>query len=110
MTDTTDGGEESSKSDGEPELLDLTSAGVEPLVLPVTEREQRLRIVPDEYVRAVLVLTFTVIFFVTLIVAFVGAYSGSWTQMKDLLHIVLPVETSLLGAAVGYYFGARNGP
>jgi hypothetical protein len=32
---------------------------------------------------------------------------GQWERTKELLQIVLPIETGLLGSAVGYYFGTR---
>lgn len=32
----------------------------------------------------------------------------SWTDAKDLLQIVIPLETTLLGLILGYYFGQNN--
>ena len=68
--------------------------------------EKRERLVSQEAMRAILVIAFSCIFALTLVAGFVGVFSNSWEQTKDLLQLVLPVETSLLGAAVGYYFGA----
>jgi len=31
-----------------------------------------------------------------------------WSQMKDALNVLLPVETSLLGLSLGYFFGVEQ--
>ena len=49
-----------------------------------------------------------VIFAATLIYAAVAAFTTHWPEAKDLLLIVLPVETSLLGSALGFYFGSQR--
>jgi membrane protein YqaA with SNARE-associated domain len=32
----------------------------------------------------------------------------AWAQEKELLQLLLPAETALLGSAVGFYFGAKD--
>ena|SRR5258705_7786631 len=34
--------------------------------------------------------------------------TDNWTNMKELLQILLPAETALLGSAVGFYFGSQQ--
>jgi hypothetical protein len=42
------------------------------------------------------------------VLASVAAATGhDVTSARDLLHDVIPAETGLLGAAIGYYFGER---
>jgi hypothetical protein len=50
------------------------------------------------------------VFAATVILAFINARSGSgtWAQTKQLLDAVIPVEASLLGAVVGYYFALER--
>lgn len=53
---------------------------------------------------------FAVFFAVTLLGAGVAAFLGDdiWTNVKDLLQILLPAELTLLGGAVGFYFGTQQ--
>jgi hypothetical protein len=45
-----------------------------------------------------------IIFGVTVIGAFWGALQGThWANFKDLLDLLLPAETALLGVAVAFY-------
>lgn len=62
----------------------------------------------EAVVRAGLALLFVVIFAITLFLAYQRIGTDDWKQTKDLLQIVLPAETALLGAAVGYYYGTRK--
>jgi hypothetical protein len=45
------------------------------------------------------------IFAATVVAGFVGMYTGYWTETKELLQIVLPVESILIGGVAGYYLG-----
>jgi len=62
----------------------------------------------QEFVRGLLAFTFAAILFFTVIVAFqyVDTDPG-WNNTKELLQVLLPAETALLGAAIGFYFGSR---
>jgi len=33
---------------------------------------------------------------------------NNWTETKDLLQILLPAVTALLGSTIGFYFGSRR--
>jgi hypothetical protein len=61
-----------------------------------------------ESVRAGLAFVFAIIFFVTIMYAFLSTGTDSWDDTKELLQILLPAETALLGSAVGFYFGTRR--
>ena len=45
---------------------------------------------------------------VTIMLAYAAIFTSHWSEAKELLQIVLPVETALLGSVVGYYFGAQK--
>jgi hypothetical protein len=54
--------------------------------------------------------TFVIILLVTIIWAFIDASGSHWGNAKELLQLLLPAETALLGSAVGFYFGTRTSP
>jgi hypothetical protein len=62
----------------------------------------------EEFVRALLAGVFVVIFGATVIAAFMFVGSAAWPNVKELLQILLPAETALLGSAVGFYFGTHR--
>ena len=66
------------------------------------------RLAVQELVRASLAFTFAGLLFVTVIFAFLSTGSGTWENTKELLQVLLPAETALLGSAVGFYFGSRG--
>ena len=45
---------------------------------------------------------------VTVIFAFLNVGEETWESAKQLLTLLLPIETGLIGAAVGFYFGSGN--
>lgn len=62
---------------------------------------------PHEATRRVLVVAFACVFMVTVGAAFAVAVWGSdagRAATKDLLQLLIPVETAFLGAATTYYF------
>lgn len=82
----------------------------------VTESERRLQSAVvffgqalQEVVRSGLALLLVVLVLITLIYAFrqVGN-SEAWPNTKELLDIVVPALTGLLGSAMGFYFGSRT--
>jgi hypothetical protein len=62
----------------------------------------------QELVRASYALILVVIFGITVWAAFIGANSANWPNFKELLQVLLPAETALLGSAAGFYFGSRQ--
>ncbi len=69
-------------------------------------REERLG--RREWTRSGLAFAFVLIFGATIIFAFLKVGTRDWVQTKDLLQILLPAETGLLGSALGFYFGAKS--
>ena len=62
----------------------------------------------QEVVRASLAIFFAIILLVTIIYAFANVSGPDWTNVKELVQILLPAETALLGSAVGFYFGSQR--
>jgi hypothetical protein len=44
-------------------------------------------------------------FILTIILGFVGVFTGYWADAKELLMIVIPIEGTLIGGIAGYYLG-----
>ena len=57
----------------------------------------------------ILVGFFAVLLALTIVLAYGSPLFGqNWTQIREWLQVILPVETVLLGSAVGFYFGHRR--
>jgi hypothetical protein len=57
----------------------------------------------------ILVEFFAVLLALTIVLTFMGPLFGQpWAQTMQWLQVILPVETVLLGSAVGFYFGHRR--
>ena len=76
---------------------------------PVTERP------PDPEERRDSVRAFTtgsllVIFGLTLLFSFIIVifYASAWTNTKELIQIMLPAETALIGSVIGFYFSTKS--
>lgn len=68
-----------------------------------------LRLGFQEFVRGALAFTFAALLFVVVILAFRSVYNDAeWKNTKELLQVLLPAITALLGSALGFYFGARS--
>lgn len=63
----------------------------------------------QEVVRASLAFLSFGLLVVTVVLAFGHVGHSDWTNVKDLLSIVVPAETALTGAATGFYFAGRHG-
>ena len=57
-------------------------------------------------VRGLLAYMFVGMFALTVIIALFRA--SSWDETKQLLDLILPAETALMGSAVGFYFASRE--
>jgi len=68
---------------------------------------------PDQQhdvVRTIITCSFIAIFALTILASLaIVTWSGSvWTNAKELLQLVLPAETALMGSAIGFYFGSQK--
>jgi hypothetical protein len=63
----------------------------------------------QERARFGLAWTFVLIFAATILGATTTILfvPDAWAQEKELLQLLLPAETALLGSAVGFYFGTK---
>jgi len=90
--------------DGEPTIeVDYTSGEYQEVSQPV-------RFWSEAVVRALLAYLFA---FFLLIVILWGFYNASqddgvWRQTKELLQLLLPAVTAILGSAVGFYYGTQK--
>lgn len=50
------------------------------------------------------------IFIVTVLVSFYSViwHDSQWKDTKDLIEIMLPAETALIGSVVGFYFATKT--
>lgn len=62
----------------------------------------------EAFVRALLAFAFVFIFAGTIWAAFRCVGGPNWKDAKELLELLLPAETALLGGAIGFYFGTRK--
>jgi hypothetical protein len=64
-----------------------------------------------DYVRAIVTIVLVLAFLGLLIEACVASFATKdhWDQTKEMLQILLPALTGLLGSALGFYFGASSG-
>ena len=62
----------------------------------------------QEIVRAAVALAAVAIFLVTIILAFQSVGASRWENTKELLLILLPAESTLVAAAVGFYLGRKK--
>ena len=52
---------------------------------------------------------FAILLALTIVLAYGSPLFGqNWVQIMQWLQVILPVETVLLGSAVGFYFGHRH--
>ena len=57
----------------------------------------------------ILVGFFAALLALTIVITYGSPLFGqSWLQIREWLQVILPVETVLLGSAVGFYFGNRR--
>ena len=64
---------------------------------------------PGHGIDIILVGFFAVLLALTIVLTFAGPLFGQpWAQTMQWLQVILPVETVLLGSAVGFYFGNRR--
>ena len=76
--------------------------------LIVTEADRRAR--RQDWVRASVTGCFLLLLLILIVFACLAARSSNehWLQTKELLQIILPALTGLLGSSLGFYFGSRQ--
>lgn len=96
-SDSASAGSDSDKGDGRQD----DTLSVAPTRNPETRRYLR-----EETVRGILALSTLLLFALTGAAAFcvVVFDLGEWEDTKDLLDVLIPVETLLLGGAVSFYY------
>ncbi len=75
--------------------------------LPATPPRERPW-TPEDTTRGWLAGGFLLVFAGTIVWACWSATGSHWNTAKELLQLLLPAETALLGGAVGFYFGAKK--
>jgi hypothetical protein len=63
----------------------------------------------QEGVRSALAVLLLVLLWVTIAGALRFVSGPDWANAKEFLSIVIPALSALLGSALGFYFGTRNG-
>jgi hypothetical protein len=71
---------------------------------------QPYRFVAVEVIRALLALIFALFLLIVIVWGFANTRAAEqvWMQTKELLQLLLPAITALLGSAVGFYFGTQK--
>ena len=90
------------------ETIDVGDQPSDPSRQPFTLRERERR---REFARQDIALILLLIFAVTAVWVLITALIGSelaWANTKEALQILLPVEASLLGSAVTFYFATSD--
>jgi hypothetical protein len=96
-----------SETNREDTVISVATIGIDQLnQTPVRERGLVVELVKEEVVRAAVALLLIVLFAGVVLAAFLKA--KTWTDMKELLNLVLPAVTALLGSALGFYFGKKS--
>jgi hypothetical protein len=63
----------------------------------------------QDWVRSITTIGFVSVFGLTVIFSFLVIFFGAnWVSAKELIQLLLPAETALLGSALGFYFGSRS--
>lgn len=95
-------------------------AGDDELNLDLTQQPSRdvgFRLEPydpeprRDWVRAAVTIGLVIAFIVLMVDAGAAAFAAKerWEQTKEMLQILLPALTGLLGSALGFYFGTKSG-
>lgn len=61
-----------------------------------------------ENVRFVIVLLLFAVLILTVVWSFLSANGPHWNNVKDLLDLLFPAETALLGTAIAFYMSAQG--
>ena len=65
-----------------------------------------------EWVRGIMtsaaMLIFAAVIGIYLVASFKVSNDSQWTRVKDATQVILPAVTSVLGTALGFYFGSQK--
>ncbi|HEY4037151.1 MAG TPA: hypothetical protein VGL94_24610 [Ktedonobacteraceae bacterium] len=63
-----------------------------------------------DVVRTIITCSFILIFSLTILGSFVVViwFNSNWASTKELVQLLLPAETALMGSAIGFYFGSQK--
>lgn len=63
-----------------------------------------------DVVRTIITCSFIFIFGLTILASFaiVIWFNSNWASAKELVQLLLPAETALMGSAIGFYFGSQK--
>lgn len=87
------------RAGGDVETFDVPdSSKVTPIIGSIERRQ--------EWTRSILAILFVLL--LGLIVVWSFSRTSSWAETKELLDVLLPAVTGLLGSAVGFYFATRR--
>ena len=87
-----------------PEVAYVGAVDAEPDQVPVS-------FVRMEFVQGMLAYLFAILLLIIILWSFLNTGSREeqvWQRTTELLDVLLPVITSLLGSAVGFYFGTQR--
>ena len=95
----------------EPAELDIgeITPAPQPVIEQVTSSSQALEFrikLARELARGTLAFVLTAIFGLTIYLAFRNAGTNRWNDTKQLLDVLIPAESALLGTAVAFFFSA----
>jgi heme/copper-type cytochrome/quinol oxidase subunit 2 len=79
-------------------------------ITPPEEESRPYRFWSTDVVRASLAFLFAAFLLIVIVWGFrnAGRSQAVWGQTKELLELLLPAITALLGSAVGFYFGTQK--
>ncbi len=94
----------------EPELIDIDALPAVQLGDRVHIGDPRVRLAVQEGAREFVRLLISGALVAILIAVVLLSFNEvtNWTETKDLLQILLPAITALLGSTIGFYFGTRR--
>lgn len=92
--------------DNNDNFLTEDTIGIDTLPPPeVKESGLVVELVKDPVIRATVALLLLVLLTVVVVMAMLR--TKTWADTKELLDVVLPAVTALLGSAIGFYFGTK---
>jgi hypothetical protein len=86
--------------DDDSEVVDFDPITTE----PHTQDSRFNPLVLQELARSALALALLGVFVLTITWAFLNVGTRAWGNTKQLLDVLIPAETAILGIAVGFYF------